>query len=205
MGRPFSEKEREEKRQLILDKAEELFVKYGFVKITIQDITEAANIGKGTFYSFYKSKGALFVDIYAREWTRLQEHLLKKYKNMNGNLEDLVVLYIKENRKNLMENPVLSIIYNRDTLEHISDKYGRQGLIDFSELNKSVLIELLRSWTKDKEIELNIREEILSGMMRSLSYLIYHKDEIGDDIFEEVIQTFIDAISLEIKANIVVK
>lgn len=205
MGRPFSEKEREEKRQLILDKAEELFVKYGFVKITIQDITIAANIGKGTFYSFYKSKGALFVDIYVREWKKLQEYLIDKYKNMSGNLEDLVVLYIRENRKNLIGNPVLSIIYNRDTLERISDIYGRQELVDFSELNKSVLTELIENWIKNKDIELNISEEILAGMMRSLSYLTYHRDEIGDDIFEKVIQTFIDAISLEIKANIVIK
>lgn len=205
MGKPFSEKERELKRELILDKAEELFVKYGFEKITIQDITVAANIGKGTFYSFYKSKGALFVDIYVREWKKLQKYLVEKYKKMNGNLEDLVVLYIRENRKNLLENPILRIIYNRDTLKHISDQYGTQGLIDFSELNKSVLIELIGHWLKNKEIELNISEEILSGMMRSLSYLIYHKDEIGENIFEEVIQTFIDAISLEIKANIVLK
>lgn len=42
-------------------------------------------------------------------------------------------------------------------------------------------------------------------MMRSLSYLTYHRDEIGEDIFEDVINTFMESMALEIKANIAVK
>ena len=79
MPKPFSPEERNQIQQLILEKSKELFVRYGFEKITIADITEATDIGKGTFYQFYKSKGELFVDVYAREWRRLQEELLQKY------------------------------------------------------------------------------------------------------------------------------
>ena len=136
MPKPFSPEERNQIQQLILEKSKELFMRFGFEKITIADITEATDIGKGTFYQFYKSKGELFVDVYAREWRRLQEELLQKYKGYSGDIAEIVLSYIRDNRKNLLGSPVLSIIYQRGTLKHISDKYGTQGLKEFSELNR---------------------------------------------------------------------
>lgn len=205
MPKPFSDKERSQIQLLILEKSKELFVRYGFDKITIADITQATDIGKGTFYQFYKSKGELFVDIYVREWCHLQEGLLKKYKGSTGDLAENVLSYIRENRKNLLENPVLSIIYRRGTLKHISDKYGTQSLKKFSELNKSVLEELINSWSTGGNCELTLDSHVLAGMMRSLSYLTYHRDEIGEDIFEDVISTFMESMALDIREHIVIK
>lgn len=205
MPKPFSQEERQQIQLLILEKAKELFVRHGFEKITITDITQATQIGKGTFYQFYRSKGELFVDIYAREWRRLQEELLQKYKGCSGDIAEIVLSYIRDNRKNLLGSPVLSIIYQRGTLKHISDKYGTQGLKEFSELNKSVLEELINSWSPGHNYELALDSHILAGMMRSLSYLTYHRDEIGEDIFEDVINTFMDSMALEIKKHIVSK
>lgn len=205
MPKPFSPEERNQIQLLILEKSKELFVRYGFEKITIADITEAADIGKGTFYHFYKSKGELFVDIYAREWRRLQEELLQKYEGYSGDIAEIVLSYIRDNRKNLLGSPVLSIIYQRGTLKHISDKYGTNGLKEFSELNKSILEELINSWSPGNNYELKMDSRIISGMMRSLSYLTYHRDEIGEDIFEDVINAFMESMALKIKENIVAK
>lgn len=43
---------------------ESLFVKHGLKKVTINDIVEKADIGKGTFYHFYNNKEHLFMDIF---------------------------------------------------------------------------------------------------------------------------------------------
>lgn len=131
--------------------------------------------------------------------------MLKKYKGSTGNVAETVLAYIRDNRKNLLGSPVLSIIYQRETLKHISDKYGTQGLKQFSELNKSVLEELINSWDQGQNYELTLDSQVLAGMMRSLSYLNYHIDEIGEDIFEDVINTFLDAMALEIQKNLRVK
>ncbi|GBF76730.1 TetR family transcriptional regulator [Paenibacillus sp. 598K] len=46
----------EERRQEILDRAEDLFTAKGYGKTTIIDILEAVGIAKGTFYYYFKSK-----------------------------------------------------------------------------------------------------------------------------------------------------
>lgn len=49
-------KEHGERRKEILDTAEALFTNKGYTKTTINDILEAVNIAKGTFYHYFKSK-----------------------------------------------------------------------------------------------------------------------------------------------------
>lgn len=49
-------------KRLIFEKALELFSRNGFSKTKISHITNALNLGKGTFYLYYKSKEELFLE-----------------------------------------------------------------------------------------------------------------------------------------------
>lgn len=49
-------KEAEERKNEILDAAEQLFITKGYTKTTIIDILNAVGIAKGTFYYYFKSK-----------------------------------------------------------------------------------------------------------------------------------------------------
>jgi len=50
----------QERRERILDAAIEVFGKKGFAGANVADIAEAANIGKGTVYLYFKSKEEIF-------------------------------------------------------------------------------------------------------------------------------------------------
>jgi AcrR family transcriptional regulator len=49
-------KEAEERRNEILDAAENLFIAKGYERATVNDILDATGIAKGTFYYHFKSK-----------------------------------------------------------------------------------------------------------------------------------------------------
>jgi len=49
-------KEKERKKSRIMKAAIDLFSRHGLANIAVEDITLKANIGKGTFYSFFKKK-----------------------------------------------------------------------------------------------------------------------------------------------------
>ncbi len=57
----ITEKDSDEVRNLIVDKAIELISQRGFAKTKISDIAEELNMGKGTFYLYFKSKEELFL------------------------------------------------------------------------------------------------------------------------------------------------
>lgn len=56
------ERKKEETRRKIMDVAFKLFVEQGFDNTTIDQITEQADVGKGTFYNYFPSKEAVFFD-----------------------------------------------------------------------------------------------------------------------------------------------
>src|SRR6516225_2115117 len=55
---PTSRRERRslELRERLFRSALELFSQKGFVNTTVEDITEAADVGKGTFFNYFPSK-----------------------------------------------------------------------------------------------------------------------------------------------------
>ena len=52
-----------EKKMLLLKAAEKLFTKYGYRKVSIDEIVIAAGVAKGTFYLYFKNKDELYTQI----------------------------------------------------------------------------------------------------------------------------------------------
>lgn len=60
MPKKFSEIEKTQIKQKLLDSARSLFTRYGIKKTSVEDLTKGAGIAVGTFYAFYQSKEELF-------------------------------------------------------------------------------------------------------------------------------------------------
>src|SRR5438309_141945 len=52
---------RQERKQRIVSVAMRLFAERGFAETRVEDITEAADVGKGTFFNYFPSKEAIFL------------------------------------------------------------------------------------------------------------------------------------------------
>jgi AcrR family transcriptional regulator len=61
--RAFSDEEKTRIRQDLIRSYESCLNKYGLQKTSVDEIVELAGISKGSFYLFYQSKEALFVDV----------------------------------------------------------------------------------------------------------------------------------------------
>lgn len=66
---------REDIRDLILDAAERLLVRYGYKKMTIDDLAKEVGIGKGTIYLHFSSKEEIALARIERVISRLKERL----------------------------------------------------------------------------------------------------------------------------------
>ncbi|MFS0690227.1 TetR/AcrR family transcriptional regulator [Sporosarcina sp. 179-K 8C2 HS] len=72
------------KKQLIMDKALELFAKQGFEATSVQQITDHCGISKGAFYLSFKSKDELIValiDHFMRQFTADIDYVVNHEKN----------------------------------------------------------------------------------------------------------------------------
>ncbi|MDP8203693.1 MAG: TetR/AcrR family transcriptional regulator [Candidatus Tenebribacter mawsonii] len=93
-----------ERRSEILQKAQELFYKYGYTKTSVNMVIEALGISKGAFYHYFKSKEEM-LDCLS---DRLMQSIISKIEsainstNLNA-IEKLNIMY-KESGNYKVEN-----------------------------------------------------------------------------------------------------
>lgn len=75
---------REAAKEKILDAALELYVRYGFAGTVTDKVAERADIAKGLLYYYYKSKKALFADLFNRTVTRISRHSTELFESTEG-------------------------------------------------------------------------------------------------------------------------
>lgn len=90
----------------------QLFAKYGYNKVTIDDITQYAGVSKGNFYTHFKSKDAVLVE----QFHRIDDYYAAAFKQIPLNLgtEDKIMLLIRsmcEYCEDICGLDVIKIVY----------------------------------------------------------------------------------------------
>src|SRR5581483_791813 len=70
----------QERANRILDAATDLLLRWGYKRITMEDIAEQAEIGTGTIYLHWKTKEALFEVVMLREAVAVWRTLLARIR-----------------------------------------------------------------------------------------------------------------------------
>jgi len=120
-------KEKLDKAIAILQAAEKLFSKYGYKKVSVDEIVKAANIAKGTFYLYFQHKDDLYNKI-------INEYFDKKMKYtktalgdiQKGEKEKLLEIMIG-NLFFLINTPILREIFLQNS-NYISETINRDVL-----------------------------------------------------------------------------
>ena len=67
-----------DKKSALLTAAREVFAEKGYKKTNISDITSRALMAVGSFYNYYPSKEAIFLDVYVAENNRVREATMQR-------------------------------------------------------------------------------------------------------------------------------
>lgn len=84
------------KREQILDGAKRVFMEQGFEAASMNDITRAAGVSKGTIYVYFENKEDLFGDMIERERRRITEtvrHALDGQQPIAETLKEFGILF----------------------------------------------------------------------------------------------------------------
>jgi TetR/AcrR family transcriptional regulator len=81
------EREKQMRRESIIDAAEKLFFAKGIAPTTMDEIAEAAELSKGTIYIYFKSKEEIFLAIMSRSINVLKSLFIKAFDSTSAGLE----------------------------------------------------------------------------------------------------------------------
>lgn len=154
------------KKELIVSSAKKVILEKGYKNISVEDITNEAEIAKGSFYTYFKSKN-LVIDYILEEVIakRKNEFKLDKRKSLENTIKSLVRTRIKLDDEKLKENLVLVNLFRN--VASLDEK----TLMLLKELEK-VIIERMESIILAYPKEIKIERKDIKFYSKMLNNII---------------------------------
>jgi len=108
MPKQLTEREIADKKELILEIAEEMFQEMSYVEFTMSELARRCDMAKGTIFRYYETKETLFTNMLYEEYQRwFKSELFDLDKVKKFTKESYREFILKETEKVLKERPLL--------------------------------------------------------------------------------------------------
>jgi AcrR family transcriptional regulator len=188
MARSFGAEERERLHARLLEEGRRLFTRYGIKRSSVDEITDAVGIAKGTFYHFFSSKLELCIALMEEE-ERAKWKLMEEPPAGEGERGDEVTTseepheavrrFFRRARNLIAGSELVHAIYRRGEFEYLL----RGMTSDYAERNRrgdDAFSEALIERWRGAGVPVSVEPRVLTALFRALFFAALHRDEIGD-------------------------
>ena len=190
MPKAFSEEEKEQIKNQILETAVELFHDKGTKSINIQELTRRAGIAQGSFYSFWKDKDALVTDVMLYRSRQKLDIAEKEFEaslhNPIGFLSESIYRYSMDLLNKCREQPVYSqsfaILSRSNSLSE-----NRVGAI-----YKEFLSKLAAYWVEHRAVR-SVDVQGLINIITACPVLLSNAGQFDPEYFDEIFKSFLQS------------
>lgn len=190
MPKAFSEEEKEHIKNQILETAVELFHEKGTKSINIQELTRLAGIAQGSFYSFWKDKDALIMDVMLYRSRQKLDIAEKEFEaslhDPIGFLSESIYRYSMDLLNKCREQPVYSqsfaILSRSNSLSE-----NRVGAI-----YKEFLSKLAAYWVEHNAVQ-SVNVQGLINVITACPVLLSNAGQFDPEYFDEIFKSFLQS------------
>ena len=118
-------KVRLDKKQALKTAAYEIFSKKGYKATGISEIARQAGVAVGSFYNYYESKEAIFLDIYIDENNRVRQSMIEEL-DWEIDMTDLIGQLFAQSRTLISSNKILAEWYNPAIADELHSYYSSE-------------------------------------------------------------------------------
>lgn len=195
MPKSYSEQEREYIRNRLKEEAAQCLAKYGVRRTTVDEIVRRANIPKGTFYLFYKSKELLLFEVIQEQHEVINRELYQAISDMAGEelsaekLTDMIFAFYK-----MTENMLLLKLLDAGEVELLVRKLPRETVEAHLQDDTDTIEKMLALLPVKKDIDI----KVLSAAFHAIYYATLHKAEIGEESYDEALRALIYGMVVQV-------
>jgi AcrR family transcriptional regulator len=193
MAKAFTQSRKEIIRRNLVNKGREYFIKYGLKKTSVDELAKATGISKGSFYTFFNSKEALFLAIHEESESKLQEELIQKFELIKDPYERLRAFF-KSSFQIIEEDPLLRLVFNSKEMESLSWFMSSEEYEEHFHRDISFLSDLIKHW-QEQGIIRKVDVTAASYMIASVYYIILQKESMGEETYKKVTDMLVDCLS----------
>ena len=192
MAKAFSENEKMEIKQKMMEIALNLFHESGARGLSIKELTARTGIAQGSFYNFWEDKDALIIDVMqyrsAQKLAVIEKHFNKSLDNPVKFLSDIIYEYSID----LKEKCEMKPIYE-DAIQRLASK-NRDKILKISRLYAEFIEKLAKYW-KEKGAVREVDERGLLGAFTGSFILFSNHSKFEKEYFDDVLRLFIEGVT----------
>lgn len=179
--RAFTPQETERIRARLHAAARDAFARRGLKGTTVDELARSAGISKGAFYRFYDGKESLLVALLAEYETALQARLEEAVAADPANGLDLLV---DASLDAVAANPLIAVLMSPEGLTALMSRPEEEQR-ELQDRDARMVGRIARA-LRDGGVDQVPPEPVLLGLLRSLVFVGFHREEVGPELVEEV-------------------
>jgi len=166
----------QKKFERLKQKAEELFLTYGYGGVSVDQIASEAGISKMTVYKHFHSKEDLLVDVLKDYIDRIFKVIMEKVNEKYHTVDKIEAIYSCSLQEAQKFPPVLT----RDVFKYpnIMDRVGKYKIKIVKEMWKTILEDGIKKG-EIRQMDVDFVCELLMGLPYAFVDTDYFKDEAG--------------------------
>lgn len=189
----FTDAERRAIRDALLDEGRRLFTTVGLRKTSLDELTRPAGIHKTSFYAFFPSKEALYLELLAQEGPGVQARTVEHALTATDPAEALR-RFLTSITAELTTNPVVRrLVSHPDELRMVARKVGPEQLQSAADALAPMVDFVEREQRAGRIVDRDAR--VIVGVLRAVTMLTLHRDDIGSDIYDAVLELVIELLA----------
>jgi AcrR family transcriptional regulator len=156
------ERQSHERRERLFRAALELFAQKGFAETTVEDITNAADLGKGTFFNYFPSKEHIFLAFGEMQLAKLKT-AFEEMRSANVP----VPVFMRSLGARMTQEPIRNPAIIRILLKaFLTDSPVRESVVDLQDRVIAIHTEIIRLGQQRGEIRDDLPPEVLANVFR---------------------------------------
>jgi AcrR family transcriptional regulator len=193
MPKAWNDREKQLVKAALLMEGRTIFEKYGVQKTTVDEIVKAAKISKGSFYLFYDSKEALFLDILDAVQLEFREKLFSNVYNPGVSKRESFKSFLYQLTELVITMPLYkqinSLVYEylyRKVPKEVFNKHLKE---DQEDTTKFFIYWIDQGWMRKVDIK------ALNGILSALVSFVLRRQELDVENFKAIKELWINMLS----------
>ncbi len=188
MPRAFDQYEQTQINQRLRDVARHLFAGAGVAKTSVEQLTTAAAIAKGSFYKFYPSKELLFMELLEQTQNEIRLPILKARtvtrKAFANRLRKMFTA--------ICNDPLVQLMGHEAELQAIKRRVPADYLLAHQQQDQLFLEQLIQCWNTRSAAP---HRDVVAARMTVLVLLSLNQAFIGDRLFPHAVTAAVTSLS----------
>lgn len=183
----------EEKQERLFAAAHDLFLTQGFKHTSIAEIAARADVAVGTFYNFYASKTAIFIQIYNAENEHTKGSIIAAV-DLDAAPAEVIKTVIHQIFTQSADNQILQEWFTNPQLNAKIAETNQNAVED--SLVYATLMKLIDRWQQRGLLKDGLERDRIISLFNALTVVDFHQSEIQTTSYYQLLNDLIAGILL---------